>query len=181
MKTLSIFAVCAVMLVGAGCSSVSVNHDYDPQVNFSQYKTFSWLPIPAKATTNPLVVRRIKDAMTRQLEAKGILLVSQNANFLIAMHGTTQEKLDIQDWGYFKSTCRLLGTARHQCTAIYRGNAHCRFCRCQFEADVLARCGNGRGRSQRDPEKAREEDQRRRCKTARKISARAVFLIHSIS
>ncbi len=100
MNTLTILAACAIMLVGAGCSSVSVNHDYDPQVNFSQYKTFSWLPIPAKATTNQLVVRRIKDAMTRQLEAKGILLVSQNANFLIAMHGTTQEKLDIQDWGY---------------------------------------------------------------------------------
>lgn len=100
MKTLSILAVCVVVLVGVGCSSVSVNHDYDPQVNFSQYKTFSWLPIPAKATTNQLVVRRIKDAMTRQLEAKGILLVSQNSNFLIAMHGTTQEKLDIQDWGY---------------------------------------------------------------------------------
>ncbi len=100
MKTLSILAACAVVLVSAGCSSVSVNHDYDPQVNFSQYRTFSRLPIPAKATTNQLVVRRIKDAMTRQLEAKGILLVSQNANFLIAMHGTTQEKLDIQDWGY---------------------------------------------------------------------------------
>ena len=100
MKTLSILAACAVVLVSAGCSSVSVNHDYDPQVNFSQYKTFSWLPIPAKATTNQLVVRRIKDAMTRQLEAKGILLVSQNANFLIAMHGATKEKLEIQDWGY---------------------------------------------------------------------------------
>ena len=100
MKTLSILAVCAVVLVSAGCSSISVNHDYDPQVNFSQYRTFSWLPIPAKATTNQLVVGRIKDAVTRQLEAKGILLVSQNANFLIAMHGTTQEKLDIQDWGY---------------------------------------------------------------------------------
>ena len=181
MKTLFILAVCAVVFASAGCSSVSVNHDYDPQVNFSQYKTFSWLPIPAKATTNPLVVRRIKDAMTRQLEAKGILLVSQNANFLIAMHGTTQEKLDIQDWGYSSPSAAYWGQRDISIQQYTEGNAHCRFCRCQFEADVLARCGNGHCRSLRDPGKAREEDQRRRCKTARKISVRTVYLIHSIS
>ena len=100
MKTLSILAVCAVVLVNAGCSSVSVNHDYDPQVNFSQYKTFSFLPFPTKIDVNQLVVRRITDAMARELEAKGLRQVSQNPNFLIAMHGATQEKLDVQDWGY---------------------------------------------------------------------------------
>ena len=55
------------------------------------------------------MVGRIKDAVTRQLEAKGILLVSQNANFLIAMHGTTQEKLDIQDWGYSSPSAAYWG------------------------------------------------------------------------
>jgi len=47
---------------------------------------------------NQLVARRIRDAVTGELEAKGLRL-SSNPDFLIAMHGTTKEKLDIQDWG----------------------------------------------------------------------------------
>ncbi len=47
---------------------------------------------------NQLVVKRIQDAVTGELEAKGLRL-SSNPDFLIAMHGANKEKLDIQDWG----------------------------------------------------------------------------------
>ena len=58
----------------------------------------SWLSFPKKADVNQLVVRRIRDAVTGELEAKGLRL-SSNPDFLIAMHGATKENLDIQDWG----------------------------------------------------------------------------------
>jgi len=57
------------------------------------------LPFPKKANVNQLVVKRIRDAVTGKLEDKG-LRISSNPDFLIAMHGATREKLDVQDWGY---------------------------------------------------------------------------------
>ena len=57
------------------------------------------LPFPKKAKVNQLVLKRIRDAVTGELEAKGLRL-SSNPDFMIAMHGATKEKLDIQDWGY---------------------------------------------------------------------------------
>lgn len=97
-STVLVLTLCVVVLA-LSCSSISVSHDYDPQVNFTNLKTFSWLSFPKKAEVNQLVVRRIRDAVTGELEAKGLRL-SSNPDFLIAMHGATKEKLDIQDWGY---------------------------------------------------------------------------------
>ncbi len=97
--TVFFLTVCATVLAQS-CSSINVSHDYDPQANFNNLKTFSWLSFPQKAEVNQLVVRRIKDAVTRELVAKGLSENSRNPDFLIAMHGATKEKLDIQDWGY---------------------------------------------------------------------------------
>ncbi len=99
MRTTVLVLTLCVVVLALSCSSISVSHDYDPQVNFTNLKTFSWLSFPKKAEVNQLVVRRIRDAVTGELEAKGLRL-SSNPDFLIAMHGATQEKLDITDWGY---------------------------------------------------------------------------------
>ncbi len=97
-RTVLFLTLCATVLAQS-CSSINVSHDYDPQANFNNLKTFSWLSFPKKAEVNQLVVRRIRDAVTGGLEAKGLRL-SSNPDFMIAMHGATKEKLDIQDWGY---------------------------------------------------------------------------------
>ncbi len=99
MKTSVLFLTLCAVVLALSCSSINVSHDYDPQANFNNLKTFSWLSFPKKADVNQLVVRRIRDAVTAELEAKG-LRISSNPDFLIAMHGATKEKLDIQDWGY---------------------------------------------------------------------------------
>ena len=87
-STVLVLTLCVVVLA-LSCSSISVSHDYDPQVNFTNLKTFSWLSFPKKAEVNQLVVRRIRDAVTGELEAKGLRL-SSNPDFLIAMHGATR-------------------------------------------------------------------------------------------
>ncbi len=100
MKATVLFLTLCATVLALTCSPVSVRHDYDPQANFNNLRTFSWLPIPQKAEVNQLVVRRIRDAVTNELQAKGLQRNSQNPDFLIAMHGTSKEKLEIQDWGY---------------------------------------------------------------------------------
>ncbi|MCH6559316.1 DUF4136 domain-containing protein [candidate division KSB1 bacterium] len=100
MKAISVLTVSVLLLVGVGCSPISVSHDYDPQANFSNLKTFAWVAFPQNVEINQLTVRRIKNAVTNELLAKGLQESSSNADILIAMHGTTKEKLDITDWGY---------------------------------------------------------------------------------
>lgn len=100
MKTITHFLILCTTALALSCSPVSVSQDYDPQTNFSNLKNFAWLPIPRKAEVNQLVAKRIQNAVTRELGSKGLLENSMNPDFLIAMHGTTKEKLEIQDWGY---------------------------------------------------------------------------------
>ncbi len=37
--------LCAVLLA-AGCSSVSVSHDFDSKVDFANLRTYSWIAAP---------------------------------------------------------------------------------------------------------------------------------------
>lgn len=100
MKTTLLFLTLYLTMLVLSCSPVTVSHDYDPQTNFNKLKTFTWMRIPRKANVNQLMVKRIKDAVTRELVAKGLTENSISPDFLIAMHGTSKEKWEIQDWGY---------------------------------------------------------------------------------
>jgi len=94
------FLALSAMIFAISCSPVSVSHDYDPDINFGRLKTFDWIPFPGNVEVNQLVVKRIQDAVTRGLQAKGLQKSSQNPDFVIVMHGMTEDKLDITDWGY---------------------------------------------------------------------------------
>jgi len=67
-------------MVMSGCSTVSVNQDYDTSVDFSSIRSVAWLPatqqVAPKAITfaqkNPLMAKRIQNAITEQLKLKGI-------------------------------------------------------------------------------------------------------------
>ena len=89
-----------LLAFAAGCATVSVNYDYDPDVNFTNLKTFNWLPAPKLNEKHGLVLNRVKTAVKRELESKGIVMVSDNPDFLIAIHGERQSKVSITDWGY---------------------------------------------------------------------------------
>lgn len=92
-----------LLFFAAGCSTVNVNnvnYDYDPEVNFTNLNTFKWLPDPISATRHGLVVNRIKTAVKRELESKGIVMVLDNPDFLIAIRGEKQLRTDVIDWGY---------------------------------------------------------------------------------
>jgi hypothetical protein len=94
--------VVAVALGLIGCSSISVSSDYDPSVDFSQYKTYKWgtMDNPNDALQkNQLVLKRVYDAIDRSLQAKGFSKVEDDPDFLAYPHAGTQEKTDVQSWG----------------------------------------------------------------------------------
>ncbi len=68
-----------------GCSSISVNSDYDASTNFAALQTFSWVEELEEAPEdarqgNSLVTARIEEAVVRSLSAKGYRRVDVNTS-----------------------------------------------------------------------------------------------------
>jgi hypothetical protein len=83
------------------CASIyGVQHDYDKQVDFANLRTYDWMSVPEKAGINSLVVQRVKNAVNAELQAKGIMMTSNNPDFLIAQHLGKKDKVQVTDWGY---------------------------------------------------------------------------------
>ena len=83
------------------CASIyGVQHDYDKQVDFANFRTYDWMSIPDKAGIDSLVIQRVKNAVNAELKAKGLMMTSSNPDFLIAQHLGKKDKVQVTDWGY---------------------------------------------------------------------------------
>ena len=101
MKAINIFVVLFITTFTVSCSSVyDVKYDYDKQANFKDVKTFDWLTVPEKPGINSLVVERVKDAVNAELKAKGLMMSSNNPDFLIAQHLGKKDKVHVTNMGY---------------------------------------------------------------------------------
>jgi hypothetical protein len=71
---LGLIASCLVCI--AGCAGLTVQHDFDPAADFSDYRTFSWISdrpvlITNAQMNNPLVHEQIPRIVRDSLEARG--------------------------------------------------------------------------------------------------------------
>jgi hypothetical protein len=97
-----------VAFVAAGCSSISIRHDFDQDADFASYRTYAWLEQPTTAVgdvdaarqMNTLLDKRIRAAVDAELTAKGLTSVAENPDLLIAYHTGVENKIDVTDWGY---------------------------------------------------------------------------------
>jgi hypothetical protein len=73
MKTNFLKLILPAMLVifMTGCTGIRVSTDFDRKADFSKYKTFNFSKEVDKVTLNDLNRRRLKDAITKEMEAKG--------------------------------------------------------------------------------------------------------------
>ncbi|BDU76162.1 DUF4136 domain-containing protein [Mesoterricola sediminis] len=75
LKTLAIPLALAAL---AGCAPYSIRYDYDSHAPYAGYKTFDWYAKSAKANgksdgvQNPIMDRRVRGAVERELAAKGL-------------------------------------------------------------------------------------------------------------
>jgi len=81
-KTLDIrvraFFIFLVIATVSGCSGITVSQDYDKDVDFAAFKTFTWkLDTDARQDDepemSPLVATRIRNAIENQLNTRGIV------------------------------------------------------------------------------------------------------------
>ena len=61
-----------------GCAPFTVKYDYDSHANYPAFKTFDWYAASAKAkgkaggVDNPIMDRRVRNAVERELTARGL-------------------------------------------------------------------------------------------------------------
>ena len=100
----TIGAVCALALLTlvAACSSVQVVSDYDPDADFSQYRTFAFISdnpmIIAQAAdpVNPLTEGRFMDAIAEGLAASGLTQVDNREQADLAVSFTLGSRNELR-------------------------------------------------------------------------------------
>ncbi len=87
----------AVMTL-AGCTTVQVSQDYDPQANLPRYGTWQWRD-PVQASTgdiradNPLLDKRIRHAIENHLAHRNISLVQGQPDLFLTYHLAIEQKI----------------------------------------------------------------------------------------
>ena len=100
------YLLIAIITIGfiAGCSSISVTNDYDPNTDFAGYTTYDVYQGVIKDSqleSAPLVKKRILESIANEMQEKGLTQAdSVNAQLLIFAQVGTAEKMNVTDYGY---------------------------------------------------------------------------------
>ncbi|UCB55652.1 MAG: DUF4136 domain-containing protein [Thiotrichales bacterium] len=100
---LQAFLIIFAIFVGA-CSGITVSQDYDTEADFSALRTFAWKLDPeakpdAQSEMSPLVATRVRNAIERELGAKGITLDASSPDFLIDYNLKVESKISSSNVG----------------------------------------------------------------------------------
>jgi len=99
MKVLKRVVGIIFILAFSGCSTMSVNTDYDASASFAGLKTYGWMPAPKEVVDDPrvdweLLSSRIRIAADRELAEKGFSLKETGSpDFLIGFQATLDKKM----------------------------------------------------------------------------------------
>jgi hypothetical protein len=86
-----------------GCSSLTVNHDFDPDADFAAYRTYAWASqsqSSSEAGASDLVMQRVRRAVDAELQKEGLSRVEAEPDLLVASHTGVKDKINVTDWGY---------------------------------------------------------------------------------
>lgn len=100
--TLVMAIICMATLIG-GCSSINVSHEFDPGTDFAVLKTFSWMEVTdvgPQYGMKQVLGDRVENSVDKQLQAKGMTKVEDNADVLLIYHVTKEMRINTEDWGY---------------------------------------------------------------------------------
>jgi Domain of unknown function (DUF4136) len=103
MKTIKILAL-FLLITLASCSAISVNSDYDKNVDFSSFKTYAFLKTGIdKVEISELDKKRILRAIETQMTAKGFTK-SETPDLLVNIFTKSREEVSVSQfnagWGY---------------------------------------------------------------------------------
>jgi hypothetical protein len=93
MKKIAILFLLAAVVLG-GCSGIKVVADFDPAVDFTQYKTFEyygWIE-ESDRVINDMDRRRIESAFGDEFEARGLEYVEEDGDLVVGLFIVAQQK-----------------------------------------------------------------------------------------
>ncbi|HEY3405609.1 MAG TPA: DUF4136 domain-containing protein, partial [Ohtaekwangia sp.] len=85
-KTITYF----MLLVFAGCSSITTTYDYDKNADFTKFKTYAYDESAEKLPIMQLDKDRLIAAVDREMQARGFSK-SDNPDMLVGLHVTTHQ------------------------------------------------------------------------------------------
>jgi hypothetical protein len=83
------------------CASIRVGHDFDPEVDFTGFRTYGWLTGPEGQggnllVDNDLIAGRIRGAVDSNLSARGYSpATSGSPDFMLGYHLSTEKKVRV--------------------------------------------------------------------------------------
>jgi hypothetical protein len=99
----ALVALAAAAMLGA-CSSVTVNTDWNTTLDFTQYKTYAWLPDTVDKDLSPFAQQNIQSAIDGELQKHGLSKVTSDPNLYITfrahMSSYTQYTTVSTGYGY---------------------------------------------------------------------------------
>lgn len=102
MKLVRNLFILSLMIVPLSCSTIKVDYEFDPAVNFTALKSYDWFPVPKKNVRHELIIRQIRSEMEHQLKSRGFSRTTEKPDFLIALHGGLQQFLTYEDFKYLR-------------------------------------------------------------------------------
>ncbi len=96
----------SAMLLLMSCSSVTVKHDYDPEYDFSQFKTYRWaagkeINPDDELQKHPLIAKRVYKAVDKVLKEKGLVEAKEGEPFdvVVLAHAGTKQRTQVTQTG----------------------------------------------------------------------------------
>jgi Domain of unknown function (DUF4136) len=98
MKLARFFPLLALAALFAACSSTKPAIDFDPQANFSTYKTWNWLPGGPPETgdrqlDSPEVRERLKRGIEDEFAARGFRTNAESPDFYVFYHAALNQAI----------------------------------------------------------------------------------------
>ena len=102
MKSLYYLLILSFIIALFGCSGISVVYDYDVEADFGSYNSFRWAANNAEKNVfdNPLMDKRLKNAVTKHLENKGYQKAEENADLILSYEQSSRPREDIYVTSY---------------------------------------------------------------------------------
>ncbi|MBB1269275.1 DUF4136 domain-containing protein [Shewanella sp. SR44-3] len=103
-----ILLIAAALFSLTACTSLSTSYDYDPEISFAQYKSYSWVEKKVDNTSyhlDGLMDQRVKLAVANELALRGFKQVpASEADVLVNYLTKVDKKIDVDtfstDFGY---------------------------------------------------------------------------------
>ena len=93
-RSMLMFALAALALVGCAASGPTIRTDVDPQAQLSSYRTFGFYPASTPAGYSGFIARYLEEAITREMTTRGYTRADA-ADLMINYHLQAQDAVEV--------------------------------------------------------------------------------------